>query len=555
MDLLVSLEHAIAHPKTRAGVSARTMSASPQFRAVRGYPRRGHRLAPHLLKELLLGHLPCEVVRGTPYEGRRLCDLDQRVWDHLSLGAVTRLASLVVARGAMAGYHREVVARQIPAPPPDIRLEDLQLEPLTRQILAREGFEGCPESLGRLTIGGLLMFQGFDAHCLIDLLTALEIQAGRPGRPDPSLTAEAEALLKMPEAQVIHFSDPRLSAILRRLDAQSNTVAEMAESVLRRRIDPPEPAQLTEQFRQLRQKIERMKELPLDEELREIFACDGNSRDGEILAAYYGWDGGGGATAEVVGRKHRLTRERVRQVCDRLIKRVRNVKVFAPALDRALTRAGECTVGPLRQIQEEFDAARIATCPFPLESLNAVARFLSREPPLAIVEIGKLRIVTRAADVDALRAVVQAARQVTKKSGLGSLAEVSAALARRRRGNLGRDFVREALQSLEDFAWLDNRRCWFRVGFPAHFGLAHLIDKILSVAGRIEVALMRAAILRCRRRTQRLPSAGVLLEYCRQMPGVRVQGTAAIAQPRRDWRKCCPASSGQSSKCSRSTAE
>jgi hypothetical protein len=64
-----------------------------------------------------------------------------------------------------------------------------------------------------------------------------------------------------------------------------------------------------------------------------------------------------------------------------------------------------------------------------------------------------------------------------------------------------------------------------------------MIEKILSVAGHIEVAPLREAMSRYRRTGRKVPPATVLLEFCRRLPGVRVQGKRVVADPPRDWRK------------------
>jgi hypothetical protein len=537
VDLLTALEHTINHPEARQKVVVDPGMLRQRLRARRGYPRPGHPLAPRLLKELLLERLPGGLVRGTPYAGLRLCDLDENAWDHLTMRAIGHLAGLIVTRAEMAGHHRAIVPRHLPAPPKGMQLEDLQLDDATRRCLAREGLGTPLERLGKLTVGDLLLLDGFDARCLVDLLTLLETLAGREHQLDQALTAEAQTLRDLPEAPHIHFHDPRLGHVLRAMDTEANTVREMAELVTDRRLDPPEPERVCEQFRQLRQDIQRMRELPLDAELSQIFDPGTGQRDREILAGYFGWDGRGARTAEAVGRKYGLSRERIRQICGMAIRRVRNVRVFAPALDRALALLAERPPMPLANFQAEFDAAGAATCHVPVESLLLAAKFLARKPAFTIVEMGKLRMTARPQDAGLLQAVIAALRRATKKCGLGSLEQIMAELARRRVKGANRAFVRGAIQGLDDFCWLDKRRNWFRTGYSEHFGLAKLARKILSVAGKIRVSLMRSAMLRSRRHERGLPPAGILLEYCRQMPRVRIRGKTIIADPPSDWRK------------------
>ena len=61
---------------------------------------------------------------------------------------------------------------------------------------------------------------------------------------------------------------------------------------------------------------------------------------------------------------------------------------------------------------------------------------------------------------------------------------------------------------------------------------------MLSVAGAVTAAQLHTALSRNRRLWKEPPPENVLLEFCRQMPGVRVEGDRIISDPPRDWRKC-----------------
>jgi hypothetical protein len=67
--------------------------------------------------------------------------------------------------------------------------------------------------------------------------------------------------------------------------------------------------------------------------------------------------------------------------------------------------------------------------------------------------------------------------------------------------------------------------------------LPNIIEKVLAVAPRIEIGRLRAAVGRYRRAGRRVPPAGVLLEFCRRMPGVAVTDSAVAADPVRDWQE------------------
>ena len=538
VDLLSSLEYVIDHPRARKAPRADPLITIRHFHAAHRYPRLGHRLAPQTLKEVLLERIPSSLTRGTRFSRARLCDLDETAWRHLTPVRISRLAGLILSHAGAAAYTRIILDRRLPNPPPGMRLDELRLENRTYGCLHRAGYDRHPEGLGGLTVGQLLAIQGFGAKCLVDLLTSLENRVSREGRLDKRLTAAARALANMPEAQGIQFTDPRLGGLLRAMDTESNTVAEFARQVLQRRLDPPAPLRLREQIGELRDGIRQFSNLPLEEELVQVFAPACQARDRQILAAYYGWDGRGGRTLEELGRRHGLSRERIRQICARAIKQDRGTAVFAPVLDRALALLAKRLPKALDDLQAEFDAAGLSASRMPVESVQQAAGLLSRCPEFVIITVAQSCLAVHPKQAQTLRLVVETARHVVGNYGAARLADLAAALAPRSSPQkISPALLRQALQTLSDHRWLDKSGNWFRLDWQPHYGLPNMIDKVLSVVGRIEASELRSALARYRRSRRKPPPPKILLEFCRQMPGLRVQKNLVVADPPRDWRK------------------
>jgi hypothetical protein len=537
VDLLTSVEYVTDHPDARRALRGKGTPPSKGLRVAGRYPRPGYRLAPQALKEILTDFAPVEFVKGTPFEGLRLCDLNERVWDHLDRETNDELAELIVSRVNVSGYNRAVQQRRLPKPPKGVRLEDLRLENRTHNCLRREGFGKRPEELARYTIGQLLSIKAFGAKCLVDLLSSLETLVAREGRLDEKLTAEARLLGGIPEAAEIHFSDPRLGKLLRATDSTANTVGELVDHILSRHLDPPDPFRLYEQVCEVRRGVSQLIHLPLEEELIQIFSPVFTGRDKQIVAEYYGWDGQGGHTLEDLGHKYGLSRERIRQVCVRAIKRNRGAKVFAPVLDRALAFIAQripCTADGLKT---EFDAAGFSACRLSLEEIRQAARFLNRQPQFDIVPVGDAALVVAPDSVSLPRTIIQAAKREVLSYGATTIREVAREVLSQADRKVDPPLILETLRTLPDFQWLDEPRGWFQLDSLPQYGLPNMIDKILSVTERIDVGRLRAAVTRYRRTGRNVPPAGVLLEFCRRLPGTRVEGTTVIADPPRDWRK------------------
>ncbi len=535
IDLLSSLEYVTDHPEVRRKLRSKTAAPIKTPRISSRYPRRGYRLAPETLREILTDPVPAELLPEPAAQGLRLCDLDERAWSVLPPQTIFRLADLILSRVNLSGHNRIIQQRRLPRPPGSMRLEDLRLENRTYNCLDREGFGRRPEDLGNRTVGELLSIKAFGAKCLVDLLSSLETLASREGKLDEKLTAEAEGLGRMPQARHVHFSDPRLGGLLRAVDTEANTLSELLEHVVRRHLDPPDPLQLYEQICEVRRRVQQCMGQKLEEELIEIFSPAGSDRDKQIIAQYYGWDGGGRRTLEELGKRYGLSRERIRQVCVRAIKRSRGTEVFAPVLDGALAFLAERLPSRAEKLKAEFDAAGFSACGLPLETVAEAAAFLSREPKFALVALEQGQLAVHPDCVPIPRAIIQAAKRAVLSYGVATIGEVAAEVHPQFPGKVDYALVAETLQALPDFHWLHPRRGWFQLGSLPPYGLPNMIEKVLSVAGRVDVARLRSAIARYRRTGRKVPPASVLLEFCRRMPGVRVEGSGVIADPPRHW--------------------
>jgi hypothetical protein len=121
--------------------------------------------------------------------------------------------------------------------------------------------------------------------------------------------------------------------------------------------------------------------------------------------------------------------------------------------------------------------------------------------------------------------------------GIATVGRVCDALSRSLSGQVGSAIVAETLQLLDGFCWLDPDSGWFRLASMAKHGLPKVIEKVLAVAGEIAVGDFRAALSRNRRAWGSDPPEHVLLAFCRQMPGVRVEGARILADPPLSWER------------------
>jgi len=519
-------------------------------RVMNRYPRSGERIAPSTLREFLMEPIPKQWQQEA---SSRLCDLDETAWDRFSPEALAELSKLVIDR--VATYHvRNVLQdRHFPRPPKSLRLEDLRLENRTRRCLAREGFEEDLSKLGDSTISKVLSIRAFGPRCLVDLLSALESsRAGRgegedgpPGRTILSgeLTAGAQRLSNLPGAKMARCDDPRFSRMIQAIDVEAKTAAELARQLLTRSHDPPDADYATKQVRQLADRIEGMSKLTIEEELIQIFGSTPYERNRKILIGYFGWEDGRQHTLTEIGTRFGITRERIRQVCAKLTKKHKNLEaIAAPVMDRALKLIARRLPCSAAKLEAEFSRKRLTAIDMQLEGVATGAKLLERPETFKIVKVdaGQSedgRLAVRPDQVDATLAIVDLAKKEAYFHGLATVENVERAIVQKFPDCADRDLAVQTLKLIEGFTWLDQATGWFRLVPIAKHGLPKAIDKILAVAGKVTVSEMHTAMCRNRRLWKDPPPEHVLLEYCRRMPGVRVEGRRIISDPPRDWRK------------------
>jgi hypothetical protein len=134
-------------------------------------------------------------------------------------------------------------------------------------------------------------------------------------------------------------------------------------------------------------------------------------------------------------------------------------------------------------------------------------------------------------------AVVEAAKKEIYYHGADTVDHLVELLSEKFPGCVESALVRETLQLMDGFRWLDRESGWFRLDSIAKHGLPKAIDKAMAVAGRVRVGDLASAVSRNGRVWRTPPPENVLLEFCRQSAGLRVEGEWIAADPPRDWKE------------------
>lgn len=512
------------------------------------YPRPGERVAPSTLREFLLEPIPKGLQPSESDARWRLCDLDETAWERFSPETLFELSKVVIDRVATHQARKVFQHRHFPRPPKETRLDDLPLENRTRRCLAREGFEDDPSALGDYTIGKILSIRAFGPRCLVDLLSALESPqeagvAGDLAEAPPrvlceELSVQAGRLAELPNAAQIRCEDPRFGPLMHEVDIEVQTASQLAQRLLDRSQDPPDPTYAAEQVRGLIARVQQMPQLTLEQELTQVFGSTPYERNRRILIGYYGWEDGRQHTLTEIGEQFGITRERIRQVCAKLTKKHKNIKkTLAPVMDRALEMISARLPCSAATLEAQFAESGLTKIGMPLEGVAIGAGLLDRPVPFKLVKVDQQRLVVHPKQIAATTAVIDLAKKEIYFHGLTRVGRIEQVVSEKFPGHAATQLVKEAIQLIDGFSWLDERRGWFRLLPIAKHGLPKAIDKILAVAEEVTVSQMRTAMARNRRLWKEPPPENVLLEYCRQMPDARTEGNRIISDPPRDWRK------------------
>jgi hypothetical protein len=337
-----------------------------------------------------------------------------------------------------------------------------------------------------------------------------------------AITRAARKLRRLKSAPLLLCDDPRFGHLIREMHLGAKNAREAANMIVSRKADPVDPHPLVRRLANLVRILQIAGSRCLEAELWNLTDGLGGDRNRKIIVSYLGWGGKPPRTLEAVSRDHRMTRERVRQICAR-IEKVRSTKPFAPALDRALRAVTRAAPTLAEEIEAEFFRSELTKTGFSVESLAAAARDLGRQPGFAIEIIRGHRVVVSSDMAGFLDRIEQVARGAIRHWGVATVEDVAAAT------NVAVSLCHKFLPLLEGFKWLDQPSGWFWIENLPRNSLLTQIRKILAACPNIDVSELRTGVGRHHRRKGFTPPRRVLLELCRQLPWCRVDCERIVA--------------------------
>ncbi len=526
------------------------------------YPHPGHRIAPYTLHEILNVEAPSGIV-GNRKSHIRLCDLDETAWERFDFQVCKKLGEEVmsVVRTQIPSQARELLNFHVPTPPNFLRLKNLALETRTYLLLEKWEFDDHVEKLGDETLGDLLDIHGFGVKCLVDFLASLETAIARAGQEPISevegprndgentrvlshlenlnhstpllasmLIAEAKKLQQIPGASEISRDDPRLGHLLWAIDPEIETVGHLTDRLISADNSYSSSKSICKKVWKLQEQIAVFSQLPLEDELTHILiACSDRrsniTRNARITTRRLGFDGEGKHTLEFVHSEFGITRERVRQISDEIIGKVRDRCNFAPVLRKTIVFVSFHV--PDRATEIEKGLA--------LTGLIEAAEILGYEVPFTIIGKKSTRLVVAAGDKKVVSLLTGLATKAMSHCGAATIQDISAQVAEKHQLHVDSRLATKVLPFYTGFSWLDENSGWFWIRSSSANRLLASIKKIISVAGRIRIPELRAGLSRNYRTEGFAPPQRVLLALCQQLSWCRVENDVVIADPPIDW--------------------
>lgn len=545
---------------------------------ITSYPRPGHPIAPSVLRPYLNV--------ASPISGKRLCDLDDKIWQATPGVAVEELGRAVVKRLLLKlqQIKQEMGATPVGRSDRLLLVDDLELEIRTYNCLSKTEIDQRSGGLNALTIGQALRLRCFGVKSLVDLLTSIEgaslsgreidrkrtsrrrirrsrtvphdlrrfadggtvpkkfrdlllppIQSGLRltdlglrNRTVNALRCEGygnkpERLGKLTVADALQFRGIGLNSLLDLVEVLHRW-AKLRTRVEEVTADATAPT--VQSIARFKRAMRHIRSITVEDELLEVLVPTRIARDTQIVIARFGLWGKPRRTLESVAHGFGLTRERVRQICSPPWLRDLPEPRFAPALQIALTVVRNKLPALASDIELILSDVGITSWGTTLESLIEIARVFKRRPGFSVDVSGAVRIAVRPSEVNTVTTVRTLVKKLVSRFGAATVSGVLAKLEESGRTPVARDLAEVAISSCPDCCWLDRDAGWFTV-FGGYNSLYERVRKVFAVTATISITELRTAVRRDYRMGSRTPPLQPFREFCKQMPNCHTDGDYA----------------------------
>lgn len=381
--------------------------------------------------------------------------------------------------------------------PLGLKVSDIGWTVRTRNRLEQKGYLDDEQHLVNLTFADLFEIEGMGAMTVLDFCSTLEgamdfyeqlasdyAESHIKDKPTDFLPVLEEVAGEEWSAQ-ISKQDPRFASLLPSRHGQG-TLQDRIEQLLSEPDGIDSVADvplLITSITTIQQQIERLQGQPLEDclfnFLKLISKTEGNRL--EALAARFGWNGYKIITLEECGQQLGITRERVRQIQNKVLKQMPDHEVFMPRLDHALALLEEHAPLTLEQASTILQDAGITRTKFHPESLLEAAQLLGKNTALRICDTRTGKMLVSDNSAKSVQLIPVLGRKLAGQSGVTSVFRVLDALEATGY-EIKEEGLRRMLHASSNLQFLDDDWFWVSDIPIARNRLRNVTRKILSVA-------------------------------------------------------------------------
>jgi DNA-directed RNA polymerase subunit alpha len=234
----------------------------------------------------------------------------------------------------------------------------------------------------------------------------------------------------------------------------------------------------------------------LEEELLLILAIEAPDRDVQLVTKLWGWFGKRPRTLESVGQEYGLTRERVRQIADRVAKQIRRRKLVTPFLFKAAQLIRKSCPATAPALVAKLQGANISVVGIHPFGIAKACELLDIPIGLQVSGFAGTTVFMIEDMEDSLKAFQREARRRTQANGCVNFGALCEEL---RISETGAQGIHALLSASAEFEWLNAGQTWFYSRKPVRNRLFNLASKVLATCPRLRPNELRRAVARSRR--------------------------------------------------------
>lgn len=496
------------------------------------YPRPGRPLVPDQLKSFVGAlRLPTRLAKGHGLPlATELADLDEELGKEGPQRNIGELGDEVV-RAVQIRFGEIRLSESIV----QIHPHDRNLSVRARNCVFRAGYHSADGPIS-VTLGELAALRNLGPRTLLELLVSAPTVQESPGRPSPAVKKAANTMAKRRWSRRVSSSDPRVGERLRALNPAAETAHEAAELLTRTPFDPRTARRAARDIRDMVAHTDRLRRMSLEDELQDIVrSLSPTPFAARAVLLRFGFSGELPMTLESVGNELGVTRERVRQIQKRFMERMEKHRTWTPALDRALRFIERSVPSSAENLEFNMNDQDLTRARFPVQSLIRAAELFGKRVGFVLeTESGIIHAEENYIPANEVRST--AARLVTHW-GATTIEELRAILEAEGHSGVTPSALRGVLEVNPSFHWLDDVRDWFWLSNTPRNRLLNQIEKIMSVAGSIDIASLRDGVGRHHRMKGFRPPREVLARLCETSGLYGREGELIVEGPSlRDWK-------------------